>query len=59
MNGANAVLGIQLKDSRRQKHKGRLFSLQTRLLNKAGGMGWGCPLQRSEEGIKAPLGKKY
>ena len=32
---ANAVLGIRLKDSRRQKYKGRLLSTsRTRLLNK-------------------------
>lgn len=59
MNGANAVLGFQLKDSRHQKYKGKLFNLQTRLLNEAGRMGWGRPLQRREEGIKAPLVKKY
>lgn len=50
MNGANAALGTQLKDSRRSEiHKKASFNLQTRLLNKARRMEWGRRAYSKEE----------
>lgn len=57
MNGANAVLGIQLKDSGAPEIQRKAsFNFQTRLLNKAGRMGWGALFKG---GIKGSVVKKY
>lgn len=57
MNGANAVLGIQLKDSGVPEIQRKAsFNFQTRLLNKAGRMGWGALFKG---GIKGSVVKKY
>lgn len=53
MNGANAVLGTELKDSRPEIQRKASFNFQTRLLNKAGRLGWGKrgPIRKRNKGF--------